>query len=216
MRNISFEKYEANTLEAIDDEALPSSYNTPAKLLAFRSGLEHSKSAEDFKLDASRDATIRLLSSAEFEQEQVSTTVAPKRPPYSQMRRRSTNHWGNITPDDRQKKLEDVAANKLAETFFSLHGVGIAQPIYVSETIAKTMNPSFQYFSMADQPSNIKRLPEVIVNVWSKTDSMSKYTHLLQVQAHLAAIRWLGIHVRILSMNEWVIHANVSYSLKIS
>ena len=57
------------------------------------------------------------------------------------------------------------------------------------------MNPSFQYFSMADQPANIKRLSEVVVNVWSKTDSMGEYIHLLQVQAHLAGIRWLGLHI---------------------
>ena len=216
LRNISFEKYEVNPLEAIDDEALPSSYHTPAKLLALRSSVEHSKSSGDIKLDASRDAAIRTLSSTEGEQQQFSATAATKRPSFPQLRRRSTNNWGNSTPDDRQKKLEDVAANKLAETFFSLHGVEIEQPIYVSETITKTMNPSFQYFSMADQPSNIKRLPEVIVNVWAKTDSMDEYMNLVQMQAHLAAIRWLGVHVRRLFTKEKNKHANLFNSSKIS
>ena len=49
----------------------------------------------------------------------------PPRPRMAKMRRRSTLEWVNATPQRRQEKLENVAAERMADVFFSLHVEGV-------------------------------------------------------------------------------------------
>lgn len=45
----------------------------------------------------------------------------PSRPVLRKLRRRSTLEWANATPQRRQETLENVAAERMADVFFSLH-----------------------------------------------------------------------------------------------
>ena len=49
----------------------------------------------------------------------------PSRPSMAKMRRRSTLEWVNATPQRRQEKLEGVAAERMADVFFSMHVGGV-------------------------------------------------------------------------------------------
>ena len=64
------------------------------------------------------------------------------RPSHSKLRRRSTLNWTNALPSARQKRLEDVTARKMADTWFSLHCAENSEPFYISEVVEKAMNLS--------------------------------------------------------------------------
>lgn len=48
-----------------------------------------------------------------------------QRPQMGKLRRRSTMEWAGSSPQQRQKKLEDVSATRMADVFFSLHVAGV-------------------------------------------------------------------------------------------
>lgn len=48
----------------------------------------------------------------------------PLRPSFAKMRRRSTMDWSALSPLQKQKKLEDVTAARMADVFYSLHVEG--------------------------------------------------------------------------------------------
>ncbi|MCJ1478826.1 hypothetical protein MMC13_007510 [Lambiella insularis] len=183
LRNISFEEAKGRTRnETVDDASLPSTSNTPSRVLALRELRGHFKSMTDIQ-------TIPSLNE---------DTNAAARPGQSvpTLRRRSTHNWSNTTPDIRQKSLEDVVATRLPETFVSIHSVGVGFPIYITETSRKTMNPDFAFFDLQYRESFITRLDEVVVNVWSKKAKMEEFAHLIQVQVHLSSLSWLGKTLR--------------------
>ena len=149
--------------------------------------MEHSKSSGDLKaVSGQYGSSIKPGSVV-----QTDGSVAT-RPSYTTMRRKSTHNWGTTTPDIRQKKLEDVINDKLPETFVAMYPIGSNHPIYISETITKSMNPDFGLIDMSKQEPWITRLDEVVINVWARTDNMNQYEHLIQASVHLSSLQWLG------------------------
>lgn len=109
--------------KTIDDEGLPSTLQTPAKALAHRETrkLEHTRSSAEL-----RTINESALHESESAVENgVAAQPAAPRPTLARLRRRSTMEWANASPLARQKKLEDVAEGRMADTFFSLHVVGV-------------------------------------------------------------------------------------------
>ena len=58
-----------------------------------------------------------------------------RRPGLGKLRRRSTMEWAGASPQQRQKKLEDVSATRMADVFFSLHVAGV-EGRYVEDTMS--------------------------------------------------------------------------------
>lgn len=109
LRNLAFSRPRGRT---IDDAALN---KTPAKLEALRESLkeptlQHAQSSDD-----------------------LTRNVRP-----GKLRRRSTN-WAGQSPSVRQKRLEDVIEGGTADTFFSIHFKDVEDPLYISETVEKSM-----------------------------------------------------------------------------
>jgi hypothetical protein len=138
LRNLSPTSPTANRSrgKTIDDDALPLSLKSPAKLVALREqhALGHSRSSSDLRADSS----LALPDSSESSEEQslndsisgirqkprpksIAVSTPKKRPELSRMRRRSTMEWANATPQKRQQKLESVTKDRMADVFFSLH-----------------------------------------------------------------------------------------------
>ncbi len=139
--------------KTIDDDGLPGSLVSPAKLVALREqrGLEHSRSSQDLKAVRENEEAVQVeaegvtrehegrgngVSSDQVQQGNGSPqgkgivngrpkTPSQQRPPLSKMRRRSTLEWANATPQRRQEKLENVTAERMADIFFSIHVEGV-------------------------------------------------------------------------------------------
>ncbi|MCJ1401190.1 hypothetical protein MMC11_004402 [Xylographa trunciseda] len=192
LRNVTFDDpHSPSRTEAIDDDALSTTYVTPQRLAALREDpgrIEHSKSSGDLK-EASSKSAGPIKHGINMVQTDGS---AASRPTVATMRRRSTYNWGSTTPDIRQKKLEDVIVDKLPETFVSIYPVGSNNPIYISETITKSMNPDFGFVDMSVLEAWVTRLDEMVIHVWAKTDNMPCYGHLVQANVHFGSLRWLG------------------------
>ncbi|KAF2669998.1 hypothetical protein BT63DRAFT_227546 [Microthyrium microscopicum] len=176
-----------------DDEALPQSLNSPAKLLAQREQrqLEHSRSSSDLaSLQAISESTKRVTEDTNKENKvKIKTPVRPgsKRP-----RRRSTLDWATASSASRQRRLEDVTILRMMDIFFSIHVDGQEDPVYVSETASQTMNPIFQFFTLADAPPDISRQHNITLKVWVRPEGKQAFEFLLQIQADFRYMRFVG------------------------
>ena len=178
--------------KTIDDESLPHALKTPAKVLAQRENpkLEHSRSSNDLKSSLSKANGISQTVYSE------SDVPVKSRPSASKLRRRSTLNWTNAPPRVRQTKLEDVARDRMADTWFSIHCSNTPEPIYVSEVIEKAMNPSFRFFDLNIYGPSVTRLDELTVKYWAKTETMGTYTLLVDLQLSLRSLQFIGKTVR--------------------
>lgn len=119
------------------------------------------------------------------------------------MRRRSTLNWANATPQVRQKKLEDVARSRLADTWFSLHCDGTAEPIYVSEVVEKAMNVNYRFFDLNTYGPWVTRRDELTIKFWARTESIEQYRLVLELQVHLRSLQFIGKSVgRVLPLSN--------------
>jgi UV radiation resistance-associated gene protein len=114
--------------KTIDDDALPQTLQSPAKLVALREresegrGLEHSRSSSDLRREhAVVDGEDAIGNGSPVKGKQSATR--PKMP--GRMRRRSTLEWAHATPQRRQERLERAVEERMVDVFFSLHTVGI-------------------------------------------------------------------------------------------
>ncbi|KAF6238349.1 hypothetical protein HO173_003629 [Letharia columbiana] len=186
LRNLTLSSLRSRTRrKTLDDEFLPHALKTPAKLLSQRENkLEYSRSSSDLK----SPPKANVLAEAED-----SKNDAPARPkPPIKPRRRSTLNWTNAPPSVRQTKLEDVARERMADTWFSLHYSGIDEPIYVSEVIEKAMNPSFRFFDLNVYGPAVTRLDELTVKYWAKTENMDQYVLLVELQLCFRSLQFIG------------------------
>lgn len=112
--------------KTIDDDALPQTLQSPAKLLSLREqrGLEQARSASSVDLRAVlEDGEAGVNGEAENDSPTKSKARPAVRP--AKLRRRSTLEWTNATPQKRQEKLEGLTREKLADVCFSLHVAGV-------------------------------------------------------------------------------------------
>ncbi|KAL8931854.1 MAG: hypothetical protein Q9211_006690, partial [Gyalolechia sp. 1 TL-2023] len=175
--------------KTIDDESLPNAFRTTTKSLALREKkLEHSRSSSD--LYSSPQG--RNILGGSTPNEDSETDVKHIRPPRGKIRRRSTLNWTNATPQIRQKKLEDVAGSRLADTWFSVHCEGIAEPVYVSEVVEKAMNPDFRFFDLNTYGPWVTRRDELTIKIWGRTEAIDRYTLILELRVHLRSLQFIG------------------------
>ncbi|KAL1302370.1 hypothetical protein AAFC00_002773 [Neodothiora populina] len=211
LRNVNLDENNSRPRrQTIDDEALPATLQSPAKTLALREirQIGHSRSSDNLR--PIREHALHSSSSSSGSGTGVNAagnTAAmtpessptknkhktPPRPSFGRMRRRSTLEWASATSLQRQRKLEDVSASRMADLFFSLHIAGLEEPpIYVSEVIEKAMNPNFNHIDLGDCPPSITRLDTLIVRFWAKTGRQDKYNLLIDMTLSLRSLQFLG------------------------
>ena len=168
-----------------DDESLPNALKTPAKALVQKekSTLTYSRSSNDLKQEIPRVV----------EQSQADESSSKgKRPLGHKLRRRSTLNWANASPRVRQQTLEGVAAERMADTWFSLHVDGVDEPLYVSEVVEKAMNPSFRFFDLNTYGAFVTRRDEIVVKYWAKTEGKEGYVLLIELRVNLRSLQFIG------------------------
>ncbi|KAF1831418.1 UV radiation resistance-associated gene protein [Decorospora gaudefroyi] len=174
-----------------DDEAIPSTLKTPTKTLALREskGLTHSRSSSDLAIAEDADTARRSNGSLR----RPSTPSKPVRPGFGRgLRRRSTTEWANASPLVRQKRLEDISAGRMADTFFSLHVQGQEEPVYISEVAEKAMNPNFKFFDLGPCGPGVTRLDKLTVRVWAKSEMMQGWQYLIDYTVRLGSLQFIG------------------------
>ncbi len=70
------------------------------------------------------------------------------------------------------------------------------EPVYISETVERTMNPMFRHVDFASCGPGITRLEQVTVRVWVHGARMERWRQLLEVEVDLRTMQYLGKSVR--------------------
>jgi hypothetical protein len=92
----------------------------------------------------------------------------------------------------RQSKLEDMVVNRLADTWISVHCAGISEPVYISEVIERSMNPSFAFFDLDNSGPRISRSDECTVRVWARPSNTENYCLLVELELNLRSLQFVG------------------------
>ncbi|KAF2203235.1 UV radiation resistance-associated gene protein [Delitschia confertaspora ATCC 74209] len=172
-----------------DDEAIPSTFSSPAKALAQLevNTIAHSRSSSDLRsVEESPKRSSANIPSQGSPKKPVRPSILKDR------RRRSTMEWIGASPQERQKKLEDVIAARMADVFFSLHIEDYQDPIYISEVVEKTMNPNFRFFDIGSCGPGVTRLDKLTVKVWATTKYMQDWQYLVEFNVNLRALQFIG------------------------
>ncbi|KAH8705320.1 UV radiation resistance protein and autophagy-related subunit 14-domain-containing protein [Talaromyces proteolyticus] len=171
--------------KTIDDDDIPQSLITPTKLIAQEENqsLAHSRSYTDLKSSLSSDAPAVSGKGNKRNDERIKE---------SRRRRRSTLAWSGGDMESRQSKLEDISRSRLATTWFSIHCDGIDDPVYISEVVENAMNPAFRFFDLNECGPYVSRQDELTLKLWAKSDSMSEFMLLLELQLSLRSLQFLG------------------------
>jgi hypothetical protein len=161
--------------KTIDDDDIPNTLRTTSKILS---------QTENRSLHSSRSFTDLKSHTSQHEN--------AKEPAVRSSRRRSTLFWNDPNPRTRQVKLEDIINSRMVDSFFSLHGEGVDEPIYVSETVDRANNPSFRSFDLNLCGPYVSRKDELTLKIWTKTGDMSEFILLVELQVHLRSLQFLG------------------------
>jgi hypothetical protein len=147
-------------------------------------GLAHSRSSSD--LTSSKGHGIDSM-------REPATPPKSTRPMFGKgLRRRTTIEWTNASPMTRQKRLEDIAADRMADTFFTLHVERHDEPVYISEVAEKAMNPNFKFFDLGPCGPGVTRLDKLTVRVWAKSESVGTWQYLMDYTVHLRSLQFIG------------------------
>ncbi|KAL7274443.1 hypothetical protein RUND412_002656 [Rhizina undulata] len=198
---------------AQDDDFVAGTWRSPGKISYLESivaieeeeggpssrGLSHSKSHTDLaSAAAGAGSPTHASGDGYFDTVDVAAinNAATGRPATARLRSRSNrgNPLGLESPRLREKRLGEVFTARMVDTFFSLHRAGSAvdeKPIYVSEVIAKSMNPTFQYFDLTLCGPAISRLDAVMVKVWIRSRE-EIFRLLVEMDIQLKSLQFLG------------------------
>ncbi|CAK4034008.1 UV radiation resistance-associated [Lecanosticta acicola] len=213
--------------KTIDDNALPQALKSPAKIVSLREQktLGLSRSSTDLRAVAEEalaesddtvaggtDANGSPVSSKSKKRTQSATSATPRRPEFKRRRRRSTVEWANATPRRRQERLEDMLRERMADVFFSLHVHGLEEPVYISETVEKTMNPTFRHVDWSPCSPGVTRLESCTLRVWVRGGKVGTWRQLMTLRLDLSSLQFIGKRLdklnRSLPSNAVLFHLN--------
>ncbi|RMZ92478.1 hypothetical protein DV736_g293, partial [Chaetothyriales sp. CBS 134916] len=108
--------------------------------------------------------------------------------------RQHTLQWNAAGSRTRQQKADDVAGDGLPDTWFSLHSKNkqLKEPIYVSEVMEKSINPSFAFFDLEHTEPAVTRGDDCIVRVWAREGAVDDWLLLLEVDVNLRSLQFVG------------------------
>ncbi|KAI9672439.1 MAG: hypothetical protein M1829_004518 [Trizodia sp. TS-e1964] len=174
MRNLTIAPPSRTRGKTIDDESLPNTWRSPSKILAQRDAkqpIAHSRSSNDLRSVAARAADLSIKNA------KSPAVVGGNQ---------------NTNGRARQERLEKAMASRLADVWFSLQIRGSTEPVYISEIILQTMNPTFRLFDLKSLSPDITRLGEVVVKFWAKTHLIPDYIVLLELELNLQSLQFIG------------------------
>ncbi|KAG8530466.1 uncharacterized protein KY384_004969 [Bacidia gigantensis] len=186
LRNLELRKTASHPRgRTIDDESLPSTLKTPEKALAQKekAKLEHSHSSVDLKQKA-KDVPERTVADKRG--------AAEERLSVSRLKRADTLNWTNASSRLRQEKLEQATRGKMADVWYSLHLGTTVDPIYISEVIRETLNPSFRFFDMNTYGAFVTRREEITIRFWAKTNATDSDVLLIDLNVNLRSLYFIG------------------------
>ncbi|KAJ5107232.1 UV radiation resistance protein/autophagy-related protein 14 [Penicillium angulare] len=162
--------------KTIDDDDIPNALQSPSKILAHNEtrALHPSRSFTELKSQARQDGHANPM--------------PEKRNP----RRRSLLPWNDPNPRVRQVSLEDITKTRMADTWASIHCDGFDGPVYITEEVTRTTNPTFQAFDLNFSGPGICRQDKLTLKLWTKTEAMSEYVLLVELQLNLRSLQFLG------------------------
>lgn len=168
-------------------------YKSPAKRIKDEAKtLHHSRSSSDLSSPPKKPIVGVVKASTSYVKDEDKAT----RPGGHRLRRRSTLHWTGASPRQRQQKLEDVAAERMADTWFSVHSQSmdteLMEPIYVSEVMEKNMNPSFRFFDLEASGPQVTRSEELRLVLWAKSWRLDEYHMLIDLNVNLRSLQFIG------------------------
>lgn len=162
--------------KTIDDDDIPNALKSPSKILSQKESrpLHPSRSFSELHSRAAEDGDFSKKSESR----------AP--------RRRSLLPWNDPNPRMRQVSLEDITKSRMADTWVSIHCEGIPEPVYISEVIEKSTNPSFRAFDLNQSGPAVSRKDTLTLKLWSKTEDMLEFVLLVELQLNLRSLQFLG------------------------
>lgn len=176
--------------KTITDDDAPYNFDTPTKR-ALRTEARNLTHSASFSNLASANTNEPIpLQKAPTAYNHDGKTPMSKRP--GKLRRRSTLHWSSATPRARQDKLQDLTAHRLIDSWFSIHMEGIQEPIYISEVMDRSMNPSFAFFDLDTLGPAVARSDECMLRVWAKGVEAREYIVLVQLKVNLRSLQFVG------------------------
>jgi hypothetical protein len=88
--------------------------------------------------------------------------------------------------------MEDMIVNHLVDCFVSVHCPGIEDPVYITEVIERSMNPSFAFFDLDGSGPQVSRSDECTLRVWTKPSKSDDYCLLIELDANLRSLHFIG------------------------
>jgi len=191
VRNLSVVAAPSRRAKTTTDEEVEYTLKSPAKLLAQSEArsLHQTRSFTNLK-SFEKDDNISNQKGSSTQHDKVPQTNS--RPNFGKARRRSTLHWTGASPETRQRKLEDVARERMAEAWLSLHVTGVPEPVYISEVMEKSMNPSFRFFDLNISGPQVAWANEVKLKLWAKTDKLDNFILLIELEITLKSLQFIG------------------------
>jgi len=80
----------------------------------------------------------------------------------------------------------------LVTSWFSIHHEELEQPVYISEVMENSMNPTFGFFDLDPSIGSVVRSDEFVLRVWSKNELMTDYRVLVELQVNLRSLQFVG------------------------
>lgn len=139
-------------------------------------------------MDTPPSPLSRQKAATSYQKNDITTKARPE----GRLRRRSTLHWTSASPRMRQSKLEDMVVNRLADTWISIHCSGVDEPIYITEVIERSMNPSFAFFDLDSSGPIVSRSDQCIIRVWARPTSTEEYCLLVELDVNLRSLQYIG------------------------
>ena len=92
----------------------------------------------------------------------------------------------------------------MADTWFSIHCSDMQEPVYISEIIAKAMNPNFQFFDLNTYGPFVTRKDQMTIKFWARTEESQAFLLLIELQVHLGSLQFIGKSVGQLLVLHWL------------
>lgn len=85
-----------------------------------------------------------------------------------------------------------MVVNRLADAWISIHCPGVDEPVYITEVIERSMNPSFAFFDLDSSGPLVSRSDQCIVRVWARPTNAEDYCLLVELDVNLRSLQYIG------------------------
>lgn len=77
---------------------------------------------------------------------------------------------------------------------------GETEPVYVSETVERTMNPTFRHVDWSACGPGITRMEHLTLRFWARSKKFGQWRQLLELALDLRSLQYLGRSVRSITL----------------